>query len=492
MKQDGRFGAPLTAGIDLGTQSVRVTLLEEDGTVAASGTAPLSSNRFNGAWHEQDPEAWWEAVGKASRQATSAVSERETSGLAICSTSGTILLADAGGRPLTSALMYDDGRAEEEANLVQETGEKVWSSLGYQMRRSFALPKLLWLLRTSSAEGVAQVLHSADFIASRFAGAPVDTDWSHALKTGYDLINERWPAEVLEQLEVPIEILPPVVRPGTGIGEVGEAAAAHTGFSQGTLIRAGMTDSCAAQVAAGALEEGRWNSVLGTTLALKGVTRELLHDPNGVVYSHRHPDGGWLPGGASNIGAGVLSATFPGRDLEELDKKAEEHGPATVVIYPLTSEGERFPFADTHARGFELGEPRDEVDRYRAILEGVAFVEKLCFSYLDSLGADVSGPVALTGGGARSKFWSQLRADVLGLPVVLPRSSEPSVGMAILAYAGTNSLADAAARMSQVADHLDPDESRAMRLAENFDRLATALVERSYMSTDLSRHARLA
>lgn len=491
MRQVDGSRAPLTAGVDLGTQSVRVTLVEEDGTVAASGTAPLSSNRFDGVLHEQDPEAWWEAVGEASRRAAGAVSGREISGLAICSTSGTILLADAGSRPLTPALMYDDGRAEEEAGLVQEAGEEVWSSLGYRMRRSFALPKLLWLLRTGSARGAVRLLHSADFIASRLAGEMVYTDWSHALKTGYDLINERWPVEVLERLEVPVEILPPVVRPGAVLGEVCEAAAAHTGFPRGMLIRAGMTDSCAAQIAAGALEEGRWNSVLGTTLALKGVTRELLQDPNGVVYSHRHPDGGWLPGGASNTGAGVLSVAFPGRDLEELDDRAEEHGPATVVIYPLTSEGERFPFANSHARGFELGEPGGEIDRYRAMLEGVAFVEKLCFSYLRSLGADISGPVALTGGGARSRFWSQLRADVLGLPVVLPRSSEPSVGMAILASAGEGSVADAAARMSRVVDRLEPDEGRAEQLAENFNRLVAALVERGYMPADLSRYARL-
>lgn len=487
----GRSDAPLVVGIDLGTQSVRVVLLEENGTVAASGAAPLSSIRTDGVRHEQDPEAWWEAVGKAARQAADGLGGKEIAGLAISSTSGTFLLADAEGSPLTPALMYNDGRAEEEARLAQEAGEEVWSSLGYRMQRSFALPKLLWLLRSGGGKRAARLVHQADFVASQLAGEPVATDWSHALKTGYDLVNDRWPEEVMEKLEVPVGILPPAVRPGTTIGEVSESAASHTGFPAGTPVRAGMTDGCAAQIAAGALEEGRWNSVLGTTLALKGVTRELLRDPTGAVYCHRHPDGGWLPGGASNTGAGVISEKFPDRDLKELGQKAERHGPATTVVYPLTTEGERFPFANSEARGFQLGEPQDETDYYRAILEGVAFVERLCFVHLESLGAKISGPVALTGGGAKSPVWSQIRADVLGLPVVIPRYSEGSVGMAILARAGEGSVAEAAARTSEAVARFEPRKDCGGRLAENFDRLAEAFVERGYISEDLAKRARM-
>jgi D-ribulokinase len=482
--------ASLTAGIDLGTQSVRVVLVE-DGTVAASGTAPLTSSRSEGVRHEQHPEDWWGAVGDAARQATDELAGRGIEGLAICSTSGTFLLTNAKGSPLTPALMYNDGRAEEEARLAQEVGEEVWDSLGTRMQRSFALPKLLWVLRSGSGKGAARFMHQADYVASRLAGEKVATDWSHALKTGYDLVNQRWPVEVLERLEVPVGILPPVVRPGSKIGEVSESAAAHTGFPAGTPIRAGMTDGCAAQIAAGALEEGQWNSVLGTTLTLKGVTRELLRDPTGAVYCHKHPDGGWLPGGASNTGAVIISEEFDERDLEGLGEKAERHGPATTVMYPLTTEGERFPFANSGARGFKLGEPKDETDLYRAILEGIAFVERLCFVHLQALGAEVSGPVTLTGGGAKSQFWSQLRADVLGLPVVVPHSSEGSVGMAILARGGEGMVAEVAANMRGAAARFEPVESRDGRLAENFDRLAMAFVERGYISEELAKRARM-
>jgi sugar (pentulose or hexulose) kinase len=485
-----RSDAPLTIGIDLGTQSVRVVLVQEDGTVTSSGSAPLSSKRYDEVRHEQDPETWWEAVAQATREAGRDLGDTEVAGLAICSTSGTILLTDDHGRPLTPAIMYDDGRASEEARIAQEAGEEVWDSLGYRISGSYALPRLLWFLKNGFGEGASRMMHQADFVASRLAGEPVATDWSHALKTGYDLVNDRWPEKVMERLEIPVEMLPSAVRPGTQIGEVGRSAAEHTGIPVGAPIRAGMTDSCAAQIAAGALEEGRWNSVLGTTLALKGVTRELLRDSSGSVYCHRHPDQGWLPGGASSTGAGIISDMFPDRDLEELNEKAERRGPSTAVIYPLASKGERFPFANPDARSFWIGEPKDEADRFRAVLEGVAFVERLCFAYLESLGACVSGPVSATGGGSKSHLWSQIRADVLGVPVTVPRSAEGSVGMAILAGAGDGSVAEAATKMSQTRREFEPGD-RNGKLVENFERLMSAFVERDYISEELARRARM-
>lgn len=484
----------VTVGLDLGTQSVKAAAVGEDGSVVAWGASPLPDSRADAVKHEQDPEQWWRAVGKACRQVSNALEDEEIAGVATCSTSGTILLADSRGQPVTPALMYDDGRAEDEAELARRAGHDLWRSLGYEMSHSFGLPKLLWLLRSvreSAGTPDVRLLHQADLVSSRLAGEPVATDYSHALKTGYDLLNERWPDEVFKDLGVPVEALPPVVRPGTRIGSVARRAASHCGLPPGTPILAGMTDSCAAQISAGALAEGRWNSVLGTTLALKGSSRELLRDPEGAVYSHRHPDGGWLPGGASNTGAGSLARRFSAAELEALEEQAFDRGPAKTVVYPLTARGERFPFVRPDARGFELRERRDELDLYLAILEGVAFVERLCFRRIEDLGARITGPVALTGGASGSRFWSQLRADVLNRTVFIPYSAEPAVGMAMLARAGTGSVGETAAHMTSVRERFEPDPQRAGQLAENYDRFSQALVERGYISAEFARSAEM-
>src|SRR5207237_6294697 len=139
--------------------------------------------------------------------------------------------------------------------------------------------------------------------------------------------------------------------------------------------------------------------VLGTTLVLKGVSADLITDPTGAVYSHRHPDGGWLPGGASSTGAGVLTELLPGADLDALDRIAH---PIDAVIYPITKTGERFPFVAPQAERFALGSIADDLHTYAAVLQGVAFIERLAFEHLQKLGADPVRSVSLTGGATRS------------------------------------------------------------------------------------------
>jgi sugar (pentulose or hexulose) kinase len=351
-------------------------------------------------------------------------------GLAVDGTSGTILLIDPQGQPLAPGLMYDDGRASSEVQQVNALGQETWRTLGYRMQASWALPKLLWLLHQHPEFTTGtRLLHQTDFINRCLVGGEVPSDSSSALKTGYDLINDCWPARTFDALNVPERIMPRVVRSGVQIGTVCAAAAQATGLPTGIPVIAGMTDGCAAQIGAGALSVGSWNSVLGTTLVLKGVTRDLLHDPSGVVYSHRSPEDTWLPGGASSTGVGAITKFFPQRNLAELDERAQQREPASVVTYPLVAHGERFPFTAPDAEGFTLGEPVDEVDRYASLLQGVAFIERLCFDYLDLLDAPTSGNLYLTGGGARSRYWCQLRADMAH--VALTRS-DPNTARAVL------------------------------------------------------------
>ncbi|MFI6536173.1 FGGY-family carbohydrate kinase [Nonomuraea sp. NPDC050547] len=495
-------------GIDLGTQSVRAMAVTGDGEVLGTGARPLTSRR-DGDRHEQDPEQWWGQLAAACAEALAGVEPAEVAGVAVDATSGTILLTTADGRPVTPALMYDDRRAAAELDRVNDVGGQVWARLGYQrMQANWALPKLLWLLR-SAGPGV-RLAHQSDFVTRRLAGEPVATDLSNALKTGVDLIAEDWPTAVMDALGVPPDALPPVVRPGARIGSVCARAARETGLPEGTPILAGTTDGCAAQLGAGAIRVGSWNSVLGTTLVLKGVTRDLIHDPLGVVYSHRAPDGSWLPGGASSTGTGVLSTALPGRDLTALSHEAATRDQAAreqaareraargsadreragsrsgnqgragrsvpPVIYPLVSPGERFPFAAADARSFTLGAPADDVETYMAILRGAAYVERLCFDYLDLLGAPVDGEIILTGGATRSAYGNQLRADVLGRPVTLRENAEPALGMAALA---------ASADLARTREVVEPRT----RDAEPYLRFVEELRARGWLDERVARHA---
>ncbi|MEV6395999.1 FGGY family carbohydrate kinase [Streptomyces sp. NPDC051907] len=452
-------------GIDLGTQSVRAVVAADRGDVLGSGSAPLAGRR-EGVRHEQDPEQWWRAVCAAAREALSEAGPGAgPRALAVCSTSGTVLLADRAGRPLGPALMYDDGRAP-----------------------SRGPGKALLLLKEHGAGRDVRVLHQADLILARLAGRILPTDSSHALKTGYDPERESYDDSALS---LPKGVLPEVVRPGAKVGEVCRAAAEETGVPAGTLIVAGMTDGCAAQIASGSLAVGSWNSVLGTTLVLKGVTAAPLRDPTGVVYNHRAPDGSWLPGGASGVGGGALRAAFPDADPARLDALAHGFDPAGPVAYPLGAQGERFPFLAPDATGFLLGAPASPAEHWAALLQGVGLAERLCLDYLDLLGAPLHGPLTFTGGAVRSDYWTQLRADVLGRSVRIPRYSEPALGMAVLAAYGAGAaptLAEAAERMVRLRHVVRPRRSE--RFAEPYLTMVGELERRGWLPEPVAAHAR--
>jgi len=190
-----------------------------------------------------------------------------------------------------------------------------------------------------------------------------------------------------------------------------------------------------------------------------------------------------LPGGASSSGAGVLPATFPGRDLEELGRRAAAHEQTRVLAYPLVSRGERFPFAAPAAQAFLLGSPTDDGEHAAALMQGVALVERLCFEQLHRLGAPTGGELSLTGGATRNHAWCQLRADALGRPVRLPEQSGSAFGMAILAAAcsADEPVADVARRMSRTRALIEPRHFMRAHLDEQYERLVGELRRRGWL-----------
>lgn len=473
----------VTVGIDVATAGVRA-LAVRDGEVLATASRPLPVPVHDGRGRsEQDPRTWWPAAEAVLGEATGQLPHggAEVAAVAVAATSGTIAGVDAHGEPVGPALMYDDRRGADGNAKAAEVGEARWRALGSGVSPTAALGRIAWLAADSRVRGIR---HTPDLIAERLLGRPVAADWSHALKSGYDPRVGEWPSEVFDELGVPSSLLPEVVAPTTVLGRLRERVA---GLPAGCAVVAGMTDGCAGQLAAGAVEPGRFVGILGTTYVLKGVTKELVPDPTGVLYSHRHPDGWWLPGGASNTGGESVAGT-PG--LAALDAAAAARGPAGVVAYPLRRAGERFPFACADAGSFVLGEPADDVELHRARLEGVAFVERLALDHLRRLGIPVSGPLLAAGGGSRSPLWTRIRATVTGLGVLVARTAETGYGAALLAAGGVLAGGLAAARQGPPSGTLvEPVPAERDALAVSYRRFCAALRERGWIDEDLFRRA---
>jgi len=324
MNPRGSAAGELFIGVDLGTGGVRALAVSAAGEVVAGSAVSLEAARVADAegLHEQAPQGWWEAtcqaLGELMGELKAAGIRAETlRALAVDGTSGTLACLDETGRPLRAAIMYNDARAGEEAEGLNERAGDFCDKLGYRFAASFALAKILWVQRREPEvfAQTARFLHQADFVQGCLSGDFSLSDYSNALKTGYDLIAEEWPAWI-DQFEGVRERLPRVVAPGTRVGEVGATASARTGLPEGLAVVAGATDGTAGCVASGVRRPGDYNTTLGTTLVFKGISRKPGRHPEELVYSHKLPGGLWLPGAASNTGGDgderVQGVRYPG------------------------------------------------------------------------------------------------------------------------------------------------------------------------------------
>lgn len=475
-------------GIDLGTQGVRILAVSPEGEVVATTQSALSGALpgLPDGWIEQSPQEWWEVTASCLREMISRLGAAvEISAISVDSTSGTVLPVDVNGAPLYPAIMYNDRRSEEQAIQVCQVSGNHMHSHGYRFASSFALPKILWLQQQQKDvfHKAAHFIHAADFLVGKLCGYFTVTDSSNALKTGINLETLSWPDFIETDLAIPNFKLPEVNPPGSIIGQVSNQAALETGLQPGIPIVAGATDGIAAQIASGAAQPGEWNSTLGTTLVLKGITRDLVIDPLGRLYSHRHPQGWWMPGGASNTGGEWIALEYQQADLQQLDCLAEGFLPTKLLRYPLVKNGERFPFVCNTAQGFIMGNIKDPIEMYASGMEGVAFLEKLAYEVVEKLGMIVGEKVFITGGGSRSRTWNRIRASTLERTLAQPEVTETAMGAAILAAAGSwyTSLQEAAEQMVHSAEEIEPESKWQSAYGEQYQKFKQELSQRGYL-----------
>lgn len=475
----------LFMGIDVGTQGVRCVVADETGALAAAKS--VSFARLNIAadgLYEQSPADWRAAAEEAILGCTAqlkdaGIAPEQIRAISIDGTSGTIVPLDRDFQPLTNGLMYNDPRAKAEAAEVHAAMGAHEKKLGLKFGASFSLPRILWFQRQRPEiyERTRVFAHQADYVAGLLCGEYTSSDDSNALKTGYDLISRRWPEEIAS-LGIDLARLPQIVRPGSPIGAVSKKAAEALGLSEKTLVVGGSTDGYASALSAGAVRAGEWASIIGTTFVLKGVTQELVIDPDGSSYSHRLPSGEWLLGGAGNIGGRCMNLFAQGRSFDALNAESESLIPTGARCYPLTGRGERFPFIDPDFEAFYVGDILSG-KLYPAMMEGVGFAERFAFEKMQRLGCAVGDVICTTGGVCRSALWLRIRAAILNRTLRVPKVVDAAMGSALLAASGEfGSLGAAAKAMIQYEKTVEPDRA----LAARYDEIYAQFTE------DLKRH----
>ncbi len=420
----------LYLGIDVGTSGCRAVAIDREGREIAHAVTPLPSSRRDGAAVEQDSGPWWEGLTRVVHEVGRHVSLAHVRALAVDATSGTVLLGDAHGNALTSALMYNDNRAVQEAAMLKQVAPRDTAAHG----TASGLAKLLWLQSHSETTKVRHALHQADWIVGQLCGSFSTTDANNAIKTGYDAVHKRWPAW-LHETGLRTDWLPQVVSPGTLIGTIALRASLELGLPPTLRIVAGTSDSTAAIIATGARAPGDAVTSLGSTLVVKVVSEVPVFAPEYGVYSQPLGDL-WLVGGGSSSGGAVLRNYFNDEKMRALTKELNFALPTGLDFYPLLAPGERFPHADPNFPPRLSPRPADDRVFFQAMLEGIARIEKRGYELLAELGAPYPSEVRSVGGGAGNGPWTQYRGELLNVKMLTPAHQDAAYGAALLALTG--------------------------------------------------------
>jgi sugar (pentulose or hexulose) kinase len=406
-------------GVDVGTSGARAALLAANGELLG-----LASTSFAALGDDpSSPRVWRRAVLSCIARLRKDCDLVSVAALAVDGTSGTMLAIDGEGEPVGPASMYDEP-CEDEANLARIDAAAPLESPA--RGRTSPLARALAMQDRPKAR---VVLHQADWLSGLFSGRFDVTDENNALKTGYDVMERRWPAWIARAGMDPGK-LPAVLQPGAPVGPICEAAM-RLGLPARAVVHAGTTDGCASFLATGASHIGDAVTALGSTLVIKILSDKPISDAASGVYSHRLGDR-WLAGGASNSGGKAIRHFLPTADLEALSGALTPDEPLGLHLYPLARPGERFPINDPNLAPRVEPRPAGEAQFLQALLEGVAEIEALAYRRLGELGSPPLRSLRTVGGGAANAAWTRIRQRLIPAPFEPAISSEACVGTAYL------------------------------------------------------------
>jgi autoinducer-2 kinase len=446
--------------IDAGTGSCRAVLFTETGEHAATGQREWTHHEPAGVPGGQDFDvhAGWRAVAGCVRDALAGAGAAGGDVAAVAATSMRegMVLFDRAGREIWACPNVDSRASAEAEDLIREgAAAKIYAEAGDWV--SITAPaRLRWLGKhRPDILGAADRLGMlSDWIVYRLTGQHV-TEPSCGSSSGmFALAERRWSPTIPALCGLPASVLPPVVDPGTVVGEVSAAAAEATGLRAGTAVVAGGADTQLGLLGAGA-ERDEYTVVGGTFWQNTVLLGEPLIDPEARLRTLCHvTPGEWmLEGIGFYCGMSmrwfrdafcadlVALAGRQGADPYELMEQAAAAAPpgGVVAIMSNVMNARRWIHASPSFLQFDLGDPvaSGRGACVRALEEAAAYVARGHRDIITGLTGQGFDQAVFTGGAANGRLWPQIMADVLGVPVHIPVVTESSaLGAAICAGVG--------------------------------------------------------
>ncbi|KZB55897.1 xylulokinase [Thalassospira xiamenensis] len=456
-------------GIDLGTSGIRLLLIDDDGVPIGSAERSYHARHPHPGWSEQNPSDWIAALEDSIAELRDNYPQfAALRGIGVAGHMHGATLLDRSGQVLRPCILWNDTRSHTQAARL-DAKEPFRAISGNIVFPGFTAPKLEWVRENEPDifAKTAKVLLPAAYLNYYLTGEYV-ADMSDSAGTSWlDLANRKWSSTLLDAGNMRDDQMPRLVEGTDEAGRLRPALLDKWGLGGPVSVAGGAGDNAAAACGIGAQNEGQGFVSLGTSGVLLSARDGYHPAPETALHTFCHA----IPGRWYQMGV-MLSATdslnwlarITGQKPTELTAKLDGNlrKPGTVHYLPYLA-GERTPHNDAEIRGSFTGlaTETDREDLTRAVLEGVAFGLRDSFEALTATNARLKQLIAI-GGGSASRYWIELIATVLGVPLALPKSGEfgAALGAARLGIAAaTGATADRIMSIPEVHETIDPNES---------------------------------
>jgi xylulokinase len=474
-------------GCDIGSQGTKATLLSTTGKLISEAYQGYPIDYPHPLRAEQPVERWLDALTLSLRRllSQSGTAPRNIRALGIAAQVDGVIPIDAAGEPLHPAIIWMDRRAGTQCERVRQgfEDEKIFHTTGLNLDPSHVAPKIRWLAdhHPEIYERAAHFLLPGSYMGYALTGE-LGVDYSNASSTLLLNVNTKTWSEMMGNIfDIDLNKLAPVGAATAMLGKLRPDMAEKLGLSPETAIMIGCGDEHAACLGAGVLEPGIVGDIAGTGEAVCVASSKPAFDPTRLVETHCHADPelwllenpGFVSGGNYRWFRDHFTAT---ETYTALDSEAASVAPAADgLIFLPCLVGALAPTWNDAARGtyagFTLAHTRGHF--VRALLEGSAYAVRDIIMQMQVAGIELR-EIRVMGGGAKSRLWNQIKADVTGLPVNVPQITETTaLGAAFLALVGMGtytSLTEVSQHLVTMREQIEPDPATTSMYAEAYGR----------------------
>ena len=486
-------------GMDYGTGGVKACIMDTTGQVVGFVFEEYPLIHEHPGWSEHDPQRYWQAACRLVRSCLeqSRLNPAAIRGVAVSSALPSLVMVDASGQPLEGAYNLMDRRAVREVEWLKEHvgEERIFQLSGNRLEDHPTLVNLLWEKnnRPESFRKIDKALSIDGFITLKLTGrAVLHTSGAAFYGVAYNLREARFDQELMREIGIPLSMLPELHACTDIVGTVTDEAARETGLMAGTPVAAGQVDCNASWIGAGATQPGDFQSNLGTVgnFGIVHQSSEFIFSEVGrlMINFPYTVEGTFVTAPTTTTGGQCLRYlrdTFSELEVEAertlgvsaydlLNLQAEKVplGCDGLVVLPFLM-GERTPIWDVHARGVVFGLSLNHTKGHlvRAMMEAVAYAMYDSFRLIREAGLSLTYPMVLNEGGAVSRLWRKIIADVFDLPLVLvKRRTGAPYGDAILAGVATGVFPDfsVARTWFEAVEPIEPDPVNHRQYMEYF------------------------